>query len=169
MCHVMRMALVVVAAFQASAALSVATAQSSGGTLQACSLLSPAEFKQITGRTDILSRGPQAAEPDEVPEGVSECEFLGFSVSLVDKVNHERFETTRKQLAQSGNKIQPVSGVGDEAYLYEGTGQSYRQLAIVMRVGERRLAFMDLVDPDSVEAVKPVLLKLGKAAAPKLR
>jgi H+/gluconate symporter-like permease len=66
MCHVMRMALVVVAAFQASAALSVATAQSSGGTLQACSLLSPAEFKQITGRTDILSRGPQAAEPDEV-------------------------------------------------------------------------------------------------------
>jgi hypothetical protein len=90
-------------------------------------------------------------------------------VSLVDKVNHERFETTRKQLAQSGNKIQPVSGVGDEAYLYEGTGQSYRQLAIVMRVGERRLAFMDLVDPDSVEAVKPVLLKLGKAAAPKLR
>jgi hypothetical protein len=165
----MRTALGVMAAFQVSAASAVATAQTSGGTLEACSILSPAEFKQITGRTDILRRGPQAAEPGEVPEGVSECEFLGFSVSLVDKVNHERFETTRKQLAQRGDKIQPVSGVGDEAFLYEGTGQSYRQLAIVMRVGERRLSFMDLVDPDSVEAVKPVLLKLGKAAAPKLR
>ena len=165
----MRTALVVVAAFQASTVASVAMAQASGGTLDACSLLSPAEFKQITGREDILKRGPQAAAPDEVPAGVSECEFLGFSVSLVDKVTHEGFETTRKQLAQSGNKIQPVSGVGDEAYLYEGTGRAYRQLAIVMRVGERRLSFMDLVEPDSVEAVKPVLLKLGKAAAPKLR
>jgi hypothetical protein len=176
--QIIRTALAVVAAVQASAAWSEATAQSSGkpasaggqgATIQACSVLTPAEFKQITGRTDLLGRGPEAADPSELPKGLSECEYMGITTSLADNMTHEKFESSRKSLVQSATKVELISGIGDEAFLYEGTGRSYRQLGIMLRVGERRLGFLDMVSPDSVDAVKPVLRALAKAAAPRLR
>lgn len=176
--QVIRTALVMAAAVQASAALSAATAQAGGqppgksgqvAAADACSLLSAAEMKQITGRENPLNLPPSRADPADLPKGVSECSYLGIDLSLTSQMTREWFDATRKDQVKSGEKVTPVSGVGDEAYFWERPGGSDSQVGIAMRVGQQRLAMQDMVRPDSVESVKPILLALAKAAAAKMR
>ena len=163
-----RLALGIITIVQAAAALSSASAQAAG--VDACTVISTAELKRITGRQDILGRGPQAADPSETPKGVSECEHLALSFSLTSAMTHDRFVDTQKSQVKGGTKISPVSGVGDEAYLWWDPKSQYNaQVGIAFRVGARRLVIMDMTKQDSIEALKPMLLNVAKAAAPKLR
>jgi hypothetical protein len=61
-----------------------------------------------------------------------------------------------------------VSGVGDDAFFWERPNGEYGLVAIVFRAGQSRLAIQYMGSPDSTAAIKPVLVALAKAAAPKL-
>ena len=163
-----RFTLGICAIVQTAAAFSLASAQATNVT--ACTVISTAELKGITGRQDILGRGPQAADPSETPKGVSECEHLALSFSLTSAMTHDRFVDEQKSQVKGGTKVSPVSDVGDEAYLWwDPKSQNNAQVGIAFRVGARRLVIMDITRQDSIEALKPMLVKVAKAATPKLR
>ena len=145
-----------------------AKTQGTGPT--ACSIIDVAELKRLTGRTDILRRGPVPSDPSETPKGLTECEFLGFSFSLASPATKQWFDGTRADQVKQGTKVQPVSGLGDDAYYWwDPRPGTHRQVGIAFRTGTSRLVIMDLVPSDSVEAVKPVLLTVAKAVAGKVR
>ena len=63
----------------------------------------------------------------------------------------------------------PVSGRRRRVLLVPSC-QVPGQMGIAFRVGQSRLVIMDLVNSDAeAEQVKPVLLALAKAAAPKMK
>jgi hypothetical protein len=145
-------------------------AATQGTSPTACSILDVAELKRITGRTDILRRGPVPSDPSETPQGVSECEFLGFSFSLASPATKQWFDATRADQVKQGTRVQPVSGLGDDAYYWwDPRPGVHRQVGIAFRTATSRLVIMDLVPADSVEAVKPVLLTVAKAVAGRMR
>jgi len=163
---------------QAIIAVSTAGAQSGakaapaaqGGGPTACSIINADELKRLTGLKDWLGKGPVAADPSEVPKGVSECEYLGLSFSLTSSMTPKWFDDTRNGQVKNGTKTQPVSGVGDDAYYWwDPKPGSLRQVGIAFRTGSHRLVIMDMTSSDSVEVVKPQLLAVAKATAPKLR
>ena len=141
-----------------------AKTQGTGPT--ACSIIDAAELKRLTGRTDILRRGPVPSDPSETPKGLTECEFLGFSFSLASPATKQWFDATRADQVKRGTKVQPISGLGDDAYYWwDPRPGNHRQVGIAFRAKTSRLVIMDLVSSDSVEAVKPVLLTVAKAVA----
>jgi len=44
-----------------------------------------------------------------------------------------------------------------------------KQVGIAFRAGASRLVIMDMVSSDSIEAAKPMLLKVARYTAPKVR
>lgn len=147
-----------------------ATVNDQGAGPTACSIIDVAELKRLTGRTDILRRGPVPSDPSETPKGLSECEFLGLSFSLASPATKQWFDGTRANQVKQGTKVQPVSGLGDDAYYWwDPRPGTHRQVGIAFRAGTSRLVIMDLVPADSVEAVKPVLLTVARAVAGKVR
>jgi hypothetical protein len=167
-----RMTIVVVVAAQASVAVSTVQAQagkpaaSGAGGTSACSVLTPEEIVRITKRANPLNLKP---EEDAVGTTTTECHFLSLDLQLVRGETHESFEATRKQQVKYGYKVEPVSGVGEEAFSWERPGRAERLVAIVFRVGQTRFGIQDMVPTDSMAAVKPSLVALAKAAAAKLK
>ena len=115
-----------------SIAKTAATGQGPGPT--ACSIIDVAELKRLTGRTDILRRGPVPSDPSETPKGLTECEFLGFSFSLASPATKQWFDGTRADQVKQGTKVQPVSGLGDDAYYWwDPRPGTHRQVGIAFR------------------------------------
>lgn len=142
--------------------------QAAGPT--ACSIINAEELKRLTGLRDVLRQGPVAADPSEVPKGITECEYLGLSFSLTTRMTREWFEGTRQNQIKHGTKVEPVSGLGDEAfYWWDPRPGAYRQVGIALRLGSYRLAIMDLASSDSIQAAKATVLKAAQHTAPKLR
>ena len=147
-----------------SAALSPVTAQGS----TKCTVLTAAEIEQVTEAAESGNLKPMISVAPQVPQGVSECDYLGISFSLTAQMSKQWFDATRTDQAKGGTKVTPVSGVGDDAYYWYLPAKSLGQMGIAFRVGQSRLVIMDLVNSDAeAEQVKPVLLALAKAAAPK--
>jgi hypothetical protein len=143
-------------------------AQAAGPT--ACSIINADELKQLTGLRDALRRGPVAADPSELPKGITECEYLGLSFSLTTRMTREWFDRTRQDQIKQGTKVEPVPGVGDEAYYWwDPRPGTYRQVGISIRAGSYRLAIIDMASSDSIQAAKATVLKAARHTAPKLR
>ena len=144
------------------------TAAGQAASPKACALFDAAELKRLTGRKDVLGQGPQA---DETPaKGLSECEFLDLHFALTSNMTPEWFQRTRDGEVKTGMKVQPVSGVGDEAYyLWNPKPGSYRAVGIVYRSGSKQLAIGEMLPSDSIEVAKPRLLAIAKLTAPKVR
>ena len=162
--QVIRTALVTAIAMHLSATLSAAAAQAKGEptTLHACSLLSPAEIRRISGKEDPLNLPPRRTD---LAGGITECGYLGYNLSLNPDIPSAEFAASRKRQTQSGAKIEAIAGLGDEAYYWE----QGMQLGIALRIGQRRLAMVDLIQPDELQAAKTIMLNLAKAAAAKMR
>ena len=153
----------------ASAVLSSTAAAQAGGPT-ACSIINAEELQRITGLKDVLKTGPQATDPSELPKGRSECEYLGLTFSVSSPASKEYFDGTRASLTKSGTKVESAPGVGDDAfYWWDPKPGTMRQLGIAVRTGNRQLTVLDLTSADSIATVKPRLLAIAKALAPKLR
>jgi len=151
-----------------TAAPTIVTAQSAGPT--ACSVIDAEELKRVTGLRDVLRRGPVAADPSELPRGITECEYLTLSFSLTSGMTPASFARTRESQEKAGTKTEPVAGVGNEAYYWwDPRPGSFRQAGIAFRSGSYRLVIMDLTSSDSLQATKATLLKAAQHTAPKLR
>jgi hypothetical protein len=132
----------------------------------ACSILSAEEILQISKKVNRLGMKPRGDEY----KGVSQCGFVGYEFSLVGNQTAQSFEATRKQQASMKDvTVQPVAGVGDGAFYWVRASSFEPLVAIAIRVGPYRLGIQEMVPADSVEIVKPTLLALAKAAAPRLR
>ena len=143
---------------------------SQAGGPTACSIIEAEELKRLTGLRDVLRQGPVAADASEVPKGITECEYLGLSFSLTTRMTREWFDRTRQDQIKRGTKVEPVSGLGDEAYYWwDPRPGTYRQVGIALRSGSYRLAIMDMASSDSIQAAKATVLKAAQHTAPKLR
>jgi hypothetical protein len=161
-----RIALGIAIVTTAHATAPAARAQLADG-LKACSLMTQQEIIAITKQTYQFIIPPTAT--DDI-KGVSECDILDYSFSLVGSATPQSFAALKKsQSTAKGVTVQPLSGVGDEAFYYIRHAGSATVVAVFTRVGTRRLAIQDMVPADSAEHVKPVLVALAKAAAPKLK
>ena len=148
----------------AHAAAPTARAQLADG-LKACSLMTQQEVIAITKKTYQFIIPPSAT--DNI-KGVSECDILDYTFSLVGTATPQSFAALQKsQSTTKGVTVQPLSGVGDEAFYYIRHAGSATVVAVFTRVGKRRLAIQDMVPADSAEHVKPVLVALARAAAPR--
>ena len=136
----------------------------------ACSIIDAEQLKRLTGRTDVLKRGPMKGDPSSPAEGRTECGYLGFHFELNIPAKREWFDETRSFLVKRGTKVQLVSGVGDGAfYWWDPRPGDTRPVGIVLRAGTSGLTIFDMTSSDSVEVVKPELLTVAKAIVPKLR
>lgn len=141
-----------------------------GGAPTACSIIDAEQLKRLTGRNDVLKRGPRREDPPIPAEGRTACSYLGFIFELDAPAKREWFDETRRDLTKSGSKTQPVPGVGDGAYYWWDLGpDETRSVGMALRVGTRGLLIIYMTSPDSIELVKPELLKVAKAIVPKLR
>lgn len=140
------------------------------GPPTACSVIDAEQLKRLTGRRDVLKRGPMSDDPASPAPGRTACSYLGFIFELNAPAKREWFDETRSFLVKSSTKIQPVSGVGDGAfYWWDPRSGSARPVGIVLRTGASGLMIMDMTSSDSIEVVKPELLVVAKAIVPRLR
>jgi hypothetical protein len=152
-----------------STALAQAPAPSAGTrsqTVAACLVLTPQEIERISKLRNTFNMPP---EGEGVSTTATGCHYLEFDFQLTRPMTREAFIARRDREARSGHKIQPVSGVGDDAYFWEQPSASNGLLAIGLRVGQSEFGIQVMLPADSVAVMKPVLLELAKAAAPKLR
>jgi len=91
----------------------------------ACALLGPDEIKKVTGRSDVA----RTTEKPEESQFSSNCQYWGaFDITLhvgaQTKVmfGRER-DTYAKAPAKLGYKIEPLKGLGDDAYYMTHNGR----------------------------------------------
>ena len=138
----------------------------------ACSLFDAAELQQLTGRKDILGKGPQASSPSDLPKYMSECDFLEMSFTLTSTMTPEWFARNRQQSEARPDKwkVQSTSGLGDEGYyLWDPRPGPYRSVGIVFRVASKQLAIGTMVPSDSVDVMKSKLLSIAKLTIPRMK
>lgn len=129
--------------------------------VKVCSLLSIAEVKNLAPWPPMLD---QFAKAEEEPVGTigSSCNFptvfiqvLAFRQSFIDI------------LRKNPIPVEPVSGVGDEAYI-RNNRDNYAEL--IAKVGQHSLTLQLSIDGNKTFASsKPTLIAIGKAYAAKLR
>ena len=117
------------------------------------------------GQEDSLGRGPQKQDPSEIPQHTSGCDFLGVLLVLDTPFTAEQFARARASI-EKRYKSEPVSGVGDEAYVtWDPRQRVAGSVHLSFRSGNKRISMEDLVPPDSIEAAKKWLIAFGKTAA----
>jgi len=137
-----------------------------------CTLIDAAELQQLTGRKDILGKGPQASSPSDLPKYMSECDFLEMSFTLTTTMTPEWFARNRQQSEARPDrwKVQSTSGLGDEGYyLWDPRPGQYRSVGVVFRVASKQVAIGSMVPSDSIEAMKPTLLTIAKQVIPRMK
>lgn len=137
------------------------------GGKTACSLLSAAEIQRATGRTDV-ARSPGHAEELNF---TSNCQYWGavditIHLGAQTKVmfGRER-DTYAKAPPRLGYRVEPVAGLGDDAYYLSYSGKA----EVRTMVGETELAVsLSGSLPPEADA-KTMALSLAHAAIAKLR
>ena len=135
--------------------------------VSACSLLSAAEIKSITRRSDLAVRKPHVEES----EFRSNCIYpgassIGITVQTTSKQMYEKFRDMYKNAPPSYKLItyERAAGVGQDAYFLTHN-DTQNVVAVVALVGGRELK----VSLEKGNGHKPKVLALAKAAAAKLR
>ena len=141
-------------------AMAVADAQTS--VPEACSVISAAEVTTILGRRDF---GKPRAEKGPGP-GESSCRFPGrvqsgvtISLSPTTRADFDQFRTL---LVDQGEKPEPVTGVGDAAYLWH-PGRVY------VLSGRTMLTVSFSNETTVTDKLKQDLLALARAVIAKLK
>jgi hypothetical protein len=137
--------------------------QASGGKYQvvkACSLLSLAEVKKLAPwqpHLDPYAKG----EEEALGSYGSACEYPTVRIQVM-AFNRSTIDDLRK-----AGQIEPVAGVGDEAFVRNNRGDFAELIA---RVGPHHLTVQTSIERNTTfEATKPSLIQIGKAFAAKLR
>ena len=139
----------------------------------ACALISVAELRTLAGRNDLGT----APERSDTEGAMSNCERPGaFDVTILtspsDRARFARMrETFVKAPPRVGFKVEPVAGVGDDAYFaIRGERVQIFTLAGGTQVTiELKKSYSGAGAMPPEPQVKAIALKLAKAAAAKLR
>jgi hypothetical protein len=131
-----------------------------GQRISACTLLPRADVRKILPWPDLLDQFKD--EEDTIGATGSGCSFPSVHVQILPYG-----PTFLKSLRDQGLKLEPASGVGDEAYLRDNKG---RWAELFAKVGDRILTLQaDIPTGKNAGDMKPALIALGKAYAAKLR
>jgi hypothetical protein len=159
--------LAVAGAFMASSPAVAQGSKKGVGGKTACALLSAAEIKSATGRNDV-ARSPGNAEELEF---ASNCQYWGavditIHLGTQTKVMFARQrDTYSKAPARLGYRVEPIAGLGDDAYSLSYSGKA----EVRAMVGETELVVsLSGSLPPETEA-KTMAQSLAKAAVAKLR
>ena len=136
-------------------------------------LLNPdcGKIEQVTKRPNIGNLKPMISSvPPQVPQGVSECDYLGISFSLTAQMSKQGSTNSDRpgQGRHEGDAGTPESATTRTTGTF--LPSHWARWESRSGVGQSRLVKGDLVNSDAeAEQVKPVLLALAKAAAPKMK
>jgi len=127
---------------------------------KACWIVTPAEAAQILGK-------PELANGEEMHDNYQTCSYFraGFDVHI----DHVRTAAKERELlrgAIKSNKVEAVTGVGDEA----GFNKTDKNPSLVVISGSHVLD-LDIIASSwkgAPEQIRPTLVKLAQAALPKL-
>lgn len=125
--------------------------------VRACSLMTKEEVKRHLPWAAMLDQFE--AEEDALGNYGSGCEYPSVRVQVMT------FSQGTIDAAKKKSGIETVSGVGDEAYLYNNAN-SYAELYV--KVGGRLLTLQASFN-GSIDAVKPGVLSLARALVAKLQ
>jgi hypothetical protein len=132
-----------------------------GMDASACQLFSIDEITASMDRKDFGRARPRQSEP-----GVSTCFYSGARGSLTVAVNsnnpRQSFDEFKKLLTDSGEKLEPIQGLGDDAFFFGDR--------IVVRTGSKSLTmWIGERSPATSAKVRAGLTALAKLGVPKLR
>ncbi len=127
----------------------------------ACQLFTIDEITGAMDRKDFGRARPRQSEP-----GVSTCFYSGARGSLTVAVNSnnpkKQFDEFKKLLTDSGDKLEPIAGLGDEAFFWGDR--------LVVRTGSKSLTmWIGESSPATSAKVRAGLTALAKIGVPKLR
>lgn len=134
----------------------------------ACALLSAGEIRQLAGRKDVAT---SPANAEERPF-TSNCQYWGGGFDITVHIGSQtkvmfgrERDTYAKAPAKLGYKIEPISGLGDEAYYmtYNGKAEARAMLGEI----ELAISLSGKIPPDS--EAKKIAVTLAKAALAKLK
>jgi hypothetical protein len=138
-----------------------------GAGIHACSLVTEAEIQRVTGATNQMKTPPSRSD---APNGGTQCNYVGLDIALTPGVNAQNFDINRQAAAQQRNTTtEPVTGLGDEAYVYVRTRSGSSNVGVVFRAGTYQVALGDRVPSDSVKTFTPKVVELARIAATRLR
>ena len=125
----------------------------------ACALFTLEEAEQATGRNF------RRARPGKQAEGTT-CDLIGgtegnLAVTLSPSSSKKNLDDFRKLLAEQGEKVEPVSGIGDEAFYWGDR--------IHVRFGSRLVVIWNGDSSQPSARVRGHILALAKLAAAKLK
>lgn len=170
--------IIVLAALPAAAAGSVATAQATGRAaserpVSACALLTAADIRRITARSDLATAPPHPEESS----GHSNCIYsgavdVGVTVNSTTKTMFLRMrDTYGKAPSRLGYRVEPIAGLGDDAYYL--LDKSRVKVTALVGQNELTIALTKIsmlpgeMPPEP--AAKAMALTLAKAAVARLR
>ena len=132
--------------------------------IDACALLTTAQIKEHVPWERMLDQLP--AERDDIGTTGSACHYPTVTIQVL-AYSPTFLEAARKQAAQRESGPEPVSGVGEDAFVYQS---SAGYVEVIARVGARLLTLQVSIGPkDTFESVKPGAIALAKALVPKVR
>ena len=125
----------------------------------ACALFTLEEAGKATGRTF------RRARPDKGPEGTM-CDLIGgtggnINIALSPGSSKKTLDDFRKLLTEQGEKVEPVAGLGDEAFYWGDR--------IHVRVGTRLLVIYNGDSSQPSARVRQEILALAKLGVTKLK
>lgn len=148
----------------------LAQAGNAGGRSPACSLVDETQVRQITGFSDVAGRGPMASDADELPAGVSGCDYVTIQFLLKPGITPQAFESLRASQVRAGYKVEPLAGIGDVAFSWWNPKPgSYRQVGVAYRRGTDQVVVSHLTRSDSIEIMKPRLVAIAKTTLARLK
>jgi hypothetical protein len=132
--------------------------QSPTAGIKVCSLLPKAQVKKLIGANEVFDM----MEPEEeAVAGGSSCNYPSVMVQVIPFMQ-STFDAARKR-----GRLEAVTGVGDEAYLYDNPA-SYAELYV--KIGPRLLTLQRSVGMgQTVASVRPGVIALANALVAKLR
>ena len=135
-----------------------AASQAPPPVVKVCSLLPKAEVKKLIGGGKVFDM----LEPEEeAVAGGSSCNYPEVMVQVIP-FRQSTIDTARKR-----GSLETISGVGDEAYLYDNRG---RYAELYVKVGPYLLTLQrDIGTGRTLASVRPGVLELARALAAKLR
>lgn len=136
------------------------------GGKTACGLLTPAEIQSVTGRKDVAR---SAGKPEEA-DFTSNCLYLGaidLTIHLGEQTKvmfGRQRDTYAKAPARLGYHIEPLTGLGDDAYFMSYSGKA--EVRALVGAGELAVSLSGALPPEP--EAKNLAVKLAKAAIARL-
>lgn len=128
--------------------------------VKVCPLVSLAEVKKFAPWPAHMDAIAKAEEESMGAQG-SACNYPNVRAQVLE-FHQQTLDSTRKT-----SKLEPVAGVGDEAYVRNNKD---RYAELIARVGAHMLTVqMAINDPKTFDTTKPDLIGLSKVFAAKLK